>query len=400
MSVYAHYRTIARPVCGQVLLFLMQRNPTEPPGAAASATAGTAATAAAERAVAACAPLLERAVTERVTPGAVLQVAGPEGHGAFVARGAAAYGGAAVGASTRYDLASVTKVTACLPSLLSLVQADEVALGDRVDRFFSNAGWMQEPSLGSVTVEDLALHRSGLPAWRPLFALTDDRRVAMANALQSSLTEPAGAHLYSDIGVIVLTAIVERVTGKRIDEYAQEIVFGPLGMTGAGYGPLTGAAPLDVAATEDDGLRGLLVGRVHDENADALGGVSGHAGLFATAADLTRYAQAWLRLEAPFAQADLLRAAVRDRSGGEGPRRGILWRCAEADWPFGPGPSESAYGHTGFTGTSVVIDPGRGCVVVLLTNRVHPRRGSAEGVMRLRRAVHAAVAEAFAEGGA
>lgn len=377
----------------------MKRDPTEQPGATASAAIGTAA-AAAERAAAACAPLLEQAVAEHVTPGAVLQVAGPEGSGALVARGATAYGGAAVGAGTRYDLASVTKVTACLPSLLGLMQSGEVALSDRVDRFFSNAGWMQEPSLGAVTLEDLALHRSGLPAWRPLFALTNDRRVALANALQSSLTEPASVHLYSDIGVIVLTAVIERVTGKRIDEYAEETVFEPLGMGGAGYGPLTGDALLDVAATEDDGLRGLLVGRVHDENADALGGVSGHAGLFATAADLTRYAQAWLRLEAPFAGPDLLRSAVGDRSGGEGARRGVLWRCAEAGWPFGPGPSASAYGHTGFTGTSVVVDPGYGCVVVLLTNRVHPRRASAEGVMRLRRAVHAAVAAAFEEEGA
>ncbi len=367
----------------------MPRTRTEPVGAA-------------ERAVAACAPLIEQAVAERVTPGAVLQVAGRDGHGAVIARGAVAYGGAAVSASTRYDLASLTKVTACLPSLLSLVQAGEVALSDRVERFFSNAGWMQEPSLGAVTILDLVLHRSGLPAWRPLFALTNDRRVAVANALQSSLTEPAGAHLYSDIGVIVLTAIVERVTGKRIDEYAEEVVFAPLGMSNTGYGPLVtegGVAP-DVAATEDDGLRGLLSGRVHDENADALGGVSGHAGLFGPAGDLTRYAQAWLRLEAPFAGADVLRSAIIDLSGGEGPRRGVLWRCADADWPFGPGPSPQAYGHTGFTGTSIVIDPGRGWAVVLLTNRVHPRRGSSEGVMRLRRAVHAAVAEAFAGEGA
>lgn len=363
----------------------MPRTRTEPVGAA-------------ERAVAACAPLIEQAVAERVTPGAVLQVAGRDGHGAVIARGAVAYGGAAVSASTRYDLASLTKVTACLPSLLSLVQAGEVALSDRVERFFSNAGWMQEPSLGAVTILDLVLHRSGLPAWRPLFALTNDRRVAVANALQSSLTEPAGAHLYSDIGVIVLTAIVERAAGQRIDACARQAVFEPLGMRSTSYGPLPadGGAPPDVAATEDDGLRGLLAGRVHDENADAMGGVSGHAGLFSTAADLVRYAQAWLRLEAPFARADLMRAATSDLSGGEGPRRGVLWRLAEEAWPFGTGPSPQAYGHTGFTGTSVLVDPGRGYVAVLLTNRVHPRRGSADGIVRLRHEAHAAIAGAFA----
>lgn len=348
----------------------------------------------AERAVAAARPLLEAAVEGRVTPGAVLQVASPTGPGAVVAVGAAAYGGATVHPGTAYDLASVTKVTACLPSLLALVEAGEVRLTDRLDRFFANAGWMQEPSLGEATILDLVLHRAGLEAWRPLYAWVQGRTTVLANVLQSAVTATRGRYVYSDLGVILLTAIIESVAGERLDGFAARCVFEPLGMTATRYGPLP--ASTDVAATEVDALRGPLVGRVHDENADAMDGVSGHAGLFGTAADLTRYAQAWLRRDATFAGEELLTRSVTDQSGGEGPRRGLLWRLAEEGWPLGPGFSAEAFGHTGFTGTSLVVEPGAGFVATLLTNRVHPRRGSVEGVAALRRAVHRAALEAFA----
>lgn len=343
-------------------------------------------------AVQAALPLLEAAVTERVTPGAALAVVAG-GATATAVTGAVAYGGAPVTEHTRYDLASVTKVTACLPSVLALLQAGEVALTDPVSRFFSNAGWMQEPSLGQVTLEDLLLHRSGLPAWRPLFAWVTGRQLVIANVLQSPRSEPAGAYLYSDLGVMTLTAIIERVSGQRIDEFATEHVMTPLGMHDTMFGPLPPGTP--VALTEEDGLRGLLEGRVHDENADAMAGVSGHAGLFGTAADLARYAAAWLKLEAPFANAELMRSALLDRSQGAGVRRGLLWRLRQPDWPFGEGPSERAFGHTGFTGTSLLVDPEQGAAVVLLTNRVHPNRGTPAGVAALRLAVHDAVTEAL-----
>lgn len=345
------------------------------------------------RAAGAAAPYIEAAIDQRVAPGAVLSVTDREGLSATLAFGSTTYGGAAVTNRTIYDLASVTKVTACLPSLLNLLEAGEVRLTDRVERFFSNAGWMQEPTLGAVTVEELLLHRSGLPAWRPLFAWVEGRGKVLANVLQSPLSALKDSYLYSDLGVILLTAIIERVAGKRIDEFVQEHVFEPLGMTGASYGPLP--ADTQVAPTEDDGLRGLMVGRVHDENADAMDGVSGHAGLFGAAEDLARYGLAWLRLEAPFANSDSLAQALEDRSSGVGPRRGLMWLLKEKGWSFGEEFSGSAYGHTGYTGTSVVVDPGAGMTIVLLTNRVHPRRGAADGIVRLRRSVHDAVVKAM-----
>lgn len=347
----------------------------------------------------AAAALLQRAIEERVTPGAVLHVVtrepGPAAGGTTIVAGSRTYEGPAVSAETRYDLASLTKVVGCLPLLLQLLDAGEIDLGDSVERFFSNAGWFQEPSLGRTRVEELALHSSGLPAWTPLFAWVNDRRTALANVLQTALAGEPGRYDYSDLGVMVLGAIIERVTGERLDALLEREVCKPLGMTATGYGPLNAAA--DVAATEDDGWRGrLLQGEVHDENASVFGGVAAHAGLFGTAADLGRYAGAWLRLDAPFASREWLECATLDRSQGSGPPRGLLWRLNSADWIGGSALSAAAYGHTGYTGTSVVVEPQQGWACVLLTNRVHPRRGSAAGIAALRREVHELTARHFA----
>ena len=341
--------------------------------------------------------MLERAVTERVTPGAVLRVTGEDGELATVVVGARSYDGPAVSADTRYDLASLTKVIGCLPVLLHLLEAGEVSLDDTVSKFFANAGWFQEQSLGNVSIEELTLHSSGLPAWTPLFAWVSNRRTATANVLQTALSGVRGEYDYSDLGVMVLGAIIERVTGERLDALAKRFVFDPLGMSSTCYGPLEPGS--DVAATEDDGWRGgVLQGEVHDENASVMDGVSAHAGLFGTAADVGEYARAWLTLDAPFASRRWLEEANHDRSRGSGPPRGILWRLHSDNWPIGKSMSTAAYGHTGFTGTSLIVEPEQRWTCVLLTNRVHPRRANADGVMALRREVNALVARTFGAG--
>ncbi|MEJ2292689.1 MAG: serine hydrolase [Deinococcales bacterium] len=339
--------------------------------------------------------VLSEAVAHGTVPGGVLLVGGAEDAWEPVAAGVRRYGGAQVDATTRYDLASLTKVVGCLSAFLRLLDAGELRLDDPVRRFFSNAGWFQDPSLGDVRLEALATHTSGLPAWRPLFAQVGDRRTGLANVLQTPLEGPAGHYRYSDVGVMVLTAVIERAAGERLDAFLRREVFEPLGMRSTGYGPVPGEVP--VAATEDDGLRGgVLEGVVHDENAWVLDGVSGHAGLFAPAADLLAYGRAWLRLDAPFASERWLSEALVDRSAGQGPRRGLLWRLAQVDWPFGDGVSARAFGHTGFTGTSLVVDPEQGWVTVLLTNRVHPSRERGAGIEGLRRRVHRVVADGYA----
>jgi CubicO group peptidase (beta-lactamase class C family) len=330
------------------------------------------------------------AVAARVVPGAVA-VWGRKGAllGTLCA-GVKRLGGVeAVEEETRFDLASLTKVVATLPSVLALVEVGEVALEDPVGRFFANAGWFQTPSVAEVPLRALLAHTSGLSAWRPVFAEASSRLTALANVLQSRLEHPAGRYRYSDLGFMLLGAVVERVSGLRLDAFSRQQVFEPLGMTQTSFGPV----PAELAAaTEDCGWRGrVLHGEVHDENAFVFEGVAGHAGLFGTAHDLARYARAWLELEAPFASPALLELATREHGGGEGVRRGLGWELASEGSSAGAGAGARAFGHTGFTGTSLWCDPEVGAFAVLLTNRVHPRRREPEGMLALRQAFNEAV---------
>ena len=329
---------------------------------------------------------LDRAVADGVTPGAVLAFVDDGGSIAATATGVRRLGGPATDVGTRYDLASLTKVVATLPSVLKLVAAGAVGLDDPVGRFFSGAGLFQAPSLADVPVRALLAHASGLPAWRPLYAQPADRRAALAAVINTALEHPAGTVVYSDLGFMLLGSIVERVAHERLDAFATREVFAPLGMHATRFGPVEG---VPVAATEDCGWRDrVLEGEVHDENATVWDGVAGHAGLFGTADDLARYAHAWATRDERLAPAALLDACTAEAAvAADGARRGLGWVLAH-EGSFG-GPGAGGYGHTGFTGTSLWIEPDGGHATVLLTNRVHPRRGSPAGVHALRQDVHA-----------
>ncbi len=332
---------------------------------------------------------LEAAVARNEVPGAVAVVGDRDAIFPITACGVTRLGGPGVAADTRFDLASLSKVIGTLPAVLKLANAGELSLESPVKRFFSQAGWFQTPSLGDVTLRQLLTHSSGLPAWKPLYAAASTRLAALGNVLQTGLEHPAGRVVYSDLGFMLLGAVVERVGGVRLDVFAQEHVFGPLGMSATAYGVPAGAS---VAATEDCGWRGrLLEGEVHDENAFVFEGVAGHAGLFGTAIDVARYAQAWLRSGAPFASPDLLALAVREHVRDGDLRRGLGWQLAGGGSSAGNRASPDAYGHTGFTGTSVWVDPERERFAVLLTNRVHPSRFGGEGIHALRVGFHDAV---------
>ena len=332
-------------------------------------------------------------MARREVPGAVA-VAGNKNQITLVtACGVTRLGGPLVASETRFDLASLSKVVGTLPAVLALVQAGEVSLEDPVKRFFSNAGWFQTPSLGDVTVRQLLTHTSGLPAWRPLYAEAGTRLSALGNLLQSSLVQPVSGVVYSDLGFMLLGAITERVSKLRLDMFTRTYIFEPLELSTLMYGVPAGTS---VAATEDCGWRGrLLQGEVHDENAFAFDGVAGHAGLFGTAFDLARYAQAWLRLEAPFASPELLREATRehacDPNNTASGRRGWGWQLVGEGSSAGHYASPSAYGHTGFTGASLWLDPQKNRFAVLLTNRVHPSRTDGQSIHALRVAFHDAV---------
>ena len=345
--------------------------------------------------------VLDEAVCSGEIPGAVA-VAGASGRRCEpLVVGVRKYDGPAATADTRYDLASLTKVVATLPCVLRLLSDGELQLDDPVGRYIENAGWFQSPSLAEVPIRELLTHTSGRPSWRPLFAWTSDRLTALANALQTPLGQ-RGAVLYSDLGFIVLGAIVERVARQRLDAFAAQNVFGPLGMQATGYRPLPaaepGAAP-PVAATEDCGWRNqLLEGVVHDENAFRLDGVAGHAGLFGTAGDLATYAQAWLSWDRRLGREEVLRATTEQHVDSGAVRRGLGWLLKGQDSFAGARATAAGFGHTGFTGTSLWIEPGAQRFAVLLTNRVHPSRRRGAHMHALRRAFHDAVAQDLDDG--
>ena len=329
---------------------------------------------------------LTNAVEAAVIPGGVAARVDDAVRVDLVCAGVTRSGGDRVRPSTRYDLASLTKVVATLPCILRLVSERAISLEDSVGRFFTNAGWFQQPSLADASVRELLTHTSGLPSWAPLFARVSHRQTALAAVLQAPVEE-VGRVRYSDLGFMLLGAIVERVTGSRLDEAARDLVFGPLAMTRTSFGPIE---PEDVAATEDCGWRGrLLVGEVHDENAAVWDGVSGHAGLFSEVGDLARYAAAWLSHDPLLGSAELLDEATSAQAqGDDGSVRGWGWALPAAAAFAGAG--ARGFGHTGFTGTSVWIDPDGRAASILLTNRVHPRRDLGEGIHALRRTFHGA----------
>ena len=292
---------------------------------------------------------------------------------------------------------------ATLPALLHLVGLGEVGLDQPARRYLpAFAG----PGKEQVTVRQLLLHTSGLPDGRKYYQrLSDPAGIRAAALAEPLVARPGEVFCYSDIGFITLGELTAAVAGCGLDEFVREVVCAPLGMTTTRYLP-PGEWAGRIAATEP--VRGRAkVGVVHDENTEAMGGVAGHAGLFGTAADLARYASVWAGDGSPGPAGDgppgwagppagVLRAeALRcqtDGLGGDG-RRGLGWGLRGDVWDnMGDGWPASGAGHTGFTGTSLSVDPVTGLWAVLLTNAVHFGRGSVNSVVRLRKQVHAAVA--------
>jgi CubicO group peptidase (beta-lactamase class C family) len=362
--------------------------------------------------------LIDDAVRSGVIPGAVLAAgigsAEPAiRHAAGLAQDDS-HARRAMTYDTIFDLASLTKVVATLPCVLRLAAAGRLGLDDPVRRYLRGFGGAGKDA---VTVRQLLTHTSGLPSHRYYYEYLHDPAQLRAAALAEPLvTAPGTIVCYSDIGFIVLGELCTTVTGDRLDRLVTELVCTPLGMSDTGYLPAAGLAGR-IASTEPV-ARQAKTGVVHDENAEALGGVAGHAGLFATAADLSWYAAAWavagsalatslglpgpLRAEALRCQTEGMPNAARPGDGGPGQtrpapgRRGLGWglRGDRSDH-MGDGWPSSGAGHTGFTGTSLSIDPVSGLWAVLLTNAVHFGRGPEHSVAGLRKQVHAAVAAAL-----
>ena len=278
-----------------------------------------------------------------------------------------------------YDLASLTKVIALTTSAMILYDEGKLPLDARVQDFLPE---FQGENKERITIRHLLTHRSGLPAGRQLWKTARSPAQARAQVLETKLqTFPGARFVYSDLGPVVLGIIIERISGRTLDQFAQERIFDPLGMEDTGFRP---AASLKsrIAPTDMTPPRGYPIrGEVHDESAFTLGGVAGHAGLFGTAADLSVFAQMMLnggtyngtRIVSDTAIALFTRTVADARALG--------WETADGKRGAGEYLSASAYGHTGYTGTSLWIDPEREMFVVLLTNRVHAARARRPGII-------------------
>lgn len=272
---------------------------------------------------------------------------------------------------TLYDLASLTKVVATTAAVMVLYDEHRISLDAPVSRYLPA---FSHGAKSRVTVRELLEHRSGLPAGRNLGHLSHSpaqaRRLILATTLEY---EPGAAQLYSDVGMDVLGFVVEAAAHQPLDRFVHRRIFAPLGMTSTTFRP-SATLRQRAAPTERNSSRGhLLKGEVHDGDAYALGGVAGHAGLFSTAADLARFAQMLLdggTLDGHRIIADSTVALFTHRSAGW---RALGWDTCAGGASCGQHMSERAYGHTGFTGTSLWIDPDRGLYVIVLSNWLHER---------------------------
>ncbi|HET9984179.1 MAG TPA: serine hydrolase domain-containing protein [Longimicrobiales bacterium] len=344
--------------------------------------------------------IIEAAIRDGATPGAALAI-GRRGAPPLMR----AYGridwdpeSARVTDSTLYDLASLTKVVGTTTAAMMLVQQRRLKLDAPVWRYLSQ--WPRKGAKGRITIRQLLLHKSGLAEGAELWWIPGSRAERLRWIASRPLASKPGTRtLYSDLGMIVLGSVIERITHTRLDGFLDARVFQPLGMRDTKFNPLNprNGSPFDlarIAPTElDTSIRNKhLQGEVQDLTAAALGGVAGHAGLFSSIRDLSRFAQVILT-GASGKDTKILRASTIERflAARPGTDRTLGWELAGDDRPF----SKVAVGHTGYTGTSIWIDPRRGYYVVLLTNRVDPTAANRKH-LALRKAVNEAVSELMA----
>jgi CubicO group peptidase (beta-lactamase class C family) len=308
-------------------------------------------------------------------------------------------GSPTVDPTTLYDLASLTKVVATTSAAMILEEEGKLDLSRTVQSYLPE---FDAPDKAAITVRMLLTHRGGLEAFAPLWKESKGRAEYLAQINARLLKNAPGTHVvYSDWDFVLMGMIVERISGMTLDAFTAARVFGPLGMTSTRFTPDTTDAALmsRIAFTALDTLRGQLHGTVHDPNAWALGGVSGHAGLFGSARDLAVFVQMLLN-GGTYAGTRIVKPTTIARwtaSQEPSSSRALGWDTPSAVSSAGRYFSTRSFGHTGYTGTSIWVDPERGLFVVLLTNRVNSR-GEATRHVQLRRdvadAVHAAIRDA------
>jgi len=363
--------------------------------------------------------VIEKAIEDKAFPGTTLAV-GYRGKVALHAFGKLSYDAksAATVPATMYDIASLTKVVATTTLVAKLVEGDfpvPLDLDAKVERYLPEWAMGRQPETGlknlfhenpadlewrhRVTVRHLLTHTSGLPPFKEYWRTSKSKQETLTKIFAEPLEyEPGTKEVYSDLGIILMAEIIERLTGRKLNDLANNYIFSPLQMKDTMYLPPKKLWPA-IAPTEiDNNLRHRLVqGEVHDENAFAIGGVSGHAGVFSTAPDMAGFCQMLLNGGVHAHERILRRSTVaqfttpQQLSGGT---RTLGWAVPTEGGSSGHFFSAHTFGHTGFTGTSIWIDPDRQLFVVLLTNRVHPTRENMK-IQKVRVALHDAVLQSL-----
>jgi uncharacterized protein YbbC (DUF1343 family)/CubicO group peptidase (beta-lactamase class C family) len=329
-------------------------------------------------------PIMEKAVSDREIPGGVLLI----GHnGRILYRKAFGFRSLEparepMTRNTIFDLASLTKCIATTTSVMKLVQDGRVRLNDPVAKYLPE---FAQNGKQDITVRELFTHYSGLAPDLDLKAPWQGRDTAFRMAMQQTPANPPGSQfVYSDINFEVLGFIVEKVSGLPLNEFAERNIFKPLGMKHTRYLPPAEWKAL-IAPTQYDDNGAMLRGVVHDPTARRMGGVAGHAGLFSTAGDLAIFAEEMLHGSRVLSRESIEKMSTPQQSANAASLRGLGW---DIDSPFSSNRGEllpvGSFGHTGFTGTSIWMDPVTDTYIILLTNAVHPRGGGSTVSLRSR----------------
>jgi len=321
--------------------------------------------------------ILHQAISDGVFPSAVCAI-GVKNESMFLD----AAGDATL--STLYDAASLTKILSTAMIALRAIEDGILALSDPISCFFD-----APDDKATITIQNLLTHTGG---FEPFFLLEEEKdgpdRAVSCILRRPLAAPPTGTPRYSCMGYILLGKILEKVHREPLNIIARRVVFEPLGMRHTGYLPKKG----DFAPTEIDPTTGAAwCGVVHDENARYLGGVSGNAGVFTNIGDCARYAAMLANGGRGFLSGAMFQKAIQNHTPGHETHRGLGFQLAGTEGSFfGSLLPAHSFGHTGFTGTSIAVEPASGLYVVLLTNRVHPSRENTK-ILRFRRIFHDAI---------
>jgi CubicO group peptidase (beta-lactamase class C family) len=344
--------------------------------------------------------LLRRGVDSRAFPGASVCVAAKDrllGSGA-VGRFEYSSQSPEGTSATSFDLASLTKVMATTTAAMLLFERGKMRLDEPVVNVvpeFRGEDHRRE----AVTYRMLLAHSSGLPGHRRFFETARDRESLLNLIYATPLEATPGSRVeYSDIGFIILGVALERIAGESLDAFCKREIFEPLGMTRTEFCPPARSRDSIPPTVDDKKFRKKIIqGEVNDENAWVMGGVAGHAGLFASAEDVAKFAQCMLRGGAPILKPETVKLFTKRQQSPAGTTRTLGWDTPSVPSQSGKYFSPASFGHLGYTGTSLWIDPQRELAIVLLTNRTWPDNSS-QAIKQVRPAVHDAIIEAIDSG--